>query len=704
MPINRAAATKYHPPINKTNILLVVLLAVFIISRVLILLTSIESVSWKEDLSMGTIAREIIRGTPCPFWNFQLDFYSGESLVLGLAIIPFFLLLGQNLLALKIPTFLISIATILTSSFFVKRYFGDRASIWTAFFFIFCPPIVISHYLLVQSGHSEALLFSIGILSFFYAYLFTKHRKTTNLLIFGVLSGFGCWFFYGTGITCLTCLIVWIAVRPQNFFSKSTFLFLLAFVIGLMPWYISNLIHPYQGLKFLGAFLFHDASCSVFIMLKRFLRLIFFSLPRSFSFLQRDHFLRIPGAYGYFILCVTAIGIFLAGKIQRPFIKKSFFQKLLFFLIYPVVFIAIYAMSGMDIPEKYYYAITFRYYTPIYFFGFILLGIALGNARIPKFLILSLVALSLIAPSPLYFNSPLGQGFRYKGYSYAQLGIDWLQLLDASKDLYPQISKLASYFTPRDRRIFFWSLLRQTKWENNVHLGLPDSFETIPEDYRPFIAREFSAFYYLSSEKHTLKDLLNQDGRFPAQYRPYFYKGFLTFFEGYWFDEFEKNQDFLNKLSPASRHWAAWGLGKVARSSFPPGEEALKARDLSINLSDEEKCWYYRGIGSSLLDHSYGSIYVYSDRINEIKQAEQRIPDKYRKNFYWGVGWKLREKLGRDPQKVSDWIERLPQLFQKDATYGARNFDIWYGYKSALLKSISFYNHLSFSGLSMAVE
>lgn len=657
------------------------LFLVFVLTRLTILLTSIEAVSWKEDLSMGTIAREMLRGTSLPFWKFQLDLYSGESLIIGFMAIPFFYLLGPCLLALKMPTFLISAANLILTGFFIKKHFGRTAALWTGFFLTFCPPIFLSHFLLVQSGHSEALIFRTFMLISLYSFLFSKERKISFLFFFGSISGFAISFYYGTGVSLAACLVTWIAAKPRSFFSRDLFIWLTAFLIGLTPWFAANAFHHYHGVDDLRTF-FPGSFCweHALAVPKRFCKIFLITLPRCFSFLWRENPLRFPSAYLYYALCLLPIVLFLIKKLPQFSIKKRGHQKLLFFIAHPVLFIIIYLCMNIDPPKEYPTAITFRYFTPLLFSGFVLLGISLAKVKISKLALYPLLVLSLFSSFRLYFNEPFGQGLRYKGYSYAHLATDWDHFLKNSEDLYPQVSKLASFFELEDSRIFFLRMLHEKKSDSDFSVSLPASWSDIPKAYASLFARKIPAYIYTHEGKDGFKRLIREAENIPEAEKIFFYKGLLNFYEVISFDELISDEHFLRDIPLEYRHWAYWHLGSFCQKEFLEQSDIIKIEKFVAGLSPENRKWFYRGIGSAILTgaYYYSSIYIYEDYLKDIRRTEKNIPQQYRQDYYWGVGWRLRAKFLRNHPRINYWISRLPEAYRNAAGLGANVYREFY--------------------------
>lgn len=667
----------------KSESLIAVLFLVFAVSRLLILLTSIEAVSWPEDLSMGTLAREWIRGSAIPLRRFQLDLYSGESFVMAGLIVPFFKTLGQNLFALKMPTYLFSLATLGLSISFLWRHFGRKAAVWGLFFLTFSPPIFISHFLMVQSGHSEALLFCVGMIFAVFNYLFATRKSVYSLLFFGALGGFSAWFYYGNVLVFASCLLIWMAASPRTFFSKRLLLTAAAFITGLMPWIAGYCVHGLRGLTDLSDFVPESGHLSLLKLFKRAAGILCTAAPRAFSFLPRENPLRIPAAYFYYFLFSAAFSWGMIRKAVRFSPKRARDLKLLFFAVYPLVFLGVYAALRIQIPRRYDYLISFRYFTPVYFFGFMFVGIAVSKKIVPKMIVVPLLAVSCVSPAILFFHEPWGEGLKYRGYSYARLAIDWTQKLNPSRELFSQMAVFSNDFEPNDRRSFLFQILRQASHNYDEPIVLFSApLKTAPLEYRFLFAQELPAYLYSFYKGTSVPAMLEIADRLPVPDRFYFYKGIFAhqgMYRGNEIRELVRHPEWVRRIPPGHERWVLWSLG---RFYSPDGDEEFceSGKRFILNISPDKK-WYYRGAGSNILRDVWPTLYVYSDVLKKILDTAASVPRKYEKDFYWGVGWQLARRFKLDKQRIRNWIRRLPPGGHESARRGMTAFYQWYGFE-----------------------
>src|SRR5687767_6971542 len=96
----------------------------FMVLRLAVLLTNAEAVCDPEELLRGTLAKEWTEGLKRPLWDYQSDDYSAGSLFTGTLAAPLFLLLGPNLLALKLVPLFFSLAALAVFFTLLNKRYG----------------------------------------------------------------------------------------------------------------------------------------------------------------------------------------------------------------------------------------------------------------------------------------------------------------------------------------------------------------------------------------------------------------------------------------------------------------------------------------------------------------------------------------------------------------------------------------------------
>lgn len=653
------------------------LLACYWAMRLLTLFTAVESAAWHEELAVGTAARELLLGLKTSFWDFQLDGYSGESLIAAPAAAAFFQLFGMTLISLKLSAVLFYFFTLLTAAFFMKRNFGAAAALGSVFFLVFLPPIIGVTTLVPVGGHTESLFFTLCMISSFYGYLFTDKPAVRKrcLVLFGLLAGFNFWFYYESGIAVLACLLTWAAVSRKSLFSKDALWAGLFFTLGFSPWIYAYFTQPENGVKFLSiVFPIRGFLEQVLLMPKRIGGILLFSLPESFSFLDYSNVFRQPLAYLYYAFCLAGLGGFIWKNVKDAGKISALNPKAVFFIFYPVVFLIVYALTEMDIPAQYSHTIIFRYYMPLYFIGALLLGAAASGAR--KWLLVPLVLFSVLSQGTLFFKEEFGRGLQLKGYSYFELGKYWARYLTASSDIQIPLRKFPKKVSPESSLNIFRGMISEY-WSGypfwmsaGGKLSIPEKFEEIAPEHRALFIEEAASFLPVNYQKEGLKTLLAKAAELPVSEREFFYKGALTDFYGFAVREFI-NDASTRALVPAEHtHWGFFGAGRFFYANPQSGKELQALEQTVSNFKPAEKSWYYRGLGSALFYDYLSRIYVYQDRDLRIRKVMKKIPEVSWPDFLWGTGWALRSLWPDDKIRAEKWLASLPAEYRVFAREG----------------------------------
>jgi 4-amino-4-deoxy-L-arabinose transferase-like glycosyltransferase len=205
-----------------------------------------------EDLVRGTLAHDLIHGLKVPFWEYLADYYSGGSVVVGPMAVPFFLLFGSTLFALRLVAILFSLAVLLVWYAFVARNFDRRAALVTALFFVLPPPVYLEWSSRTMGFHTESMLFSGLAFLLLFEMLRRDDGRMRWPLALGLTLGFGSWFCYTT-LVSVAIVLAWWWWHDHRFAGRRSFaLFLLSFALGIAPWIPANLSQHFRGLEFLS--------------------------------------------------------------------------------------------------------------------------------------------------------------------------------------------------------------------------------------------------------------------------------------------------------------------------------------------------------------------------------------------------------------------------------------------------------------------
>ena len=239
---------------DKNNRLLIGLLLLFVATRVLFLLFAHPHFFFGvEELARGVLAHDIISGNKLlPLYTYQIDHYSGGSLVVGVLAAPFFWILGPSVFALKLVALLFFTVTLMIWYLIGLRYFNRTVAVLFSLLFIFAPPPFIRLSVLTMGFHTESVFFTAITILILYKILFSGTKNDRLYLVLGLFCGLGLWFAYIFGITLVCVLICWFSHDQKFLLKKGFLLFCVGFLIGFTPWIVYNFLNHFQGLFILG--------------------------------------------------------------------------------------------------------------------------------------------------------------------------------------------------------------------------------------------------------------------------------------------------------------------------------------------------------------------------------------------------------------------------------------------------------------------
>ena len=265
----------------------------FLALRLGTLLTSVEYTSgywYIEELYQGTIAKELIEGLKVPLWDYKPEYYHGGCLWVGGLAIPFFLLFGPNLFALKLVPLLFSLATLILTYFFFKRFFDRKTALLVSALLVLPPPVFTGLSLSVAGSYPESILFAIAMLFCLYQFLYGEKNKPLFLILFGLVSGLGFWFSPITLLTLFACLTSWFFLDRPSLLSRKFLVFLVALGIGGFPFILYNAKHAEEILRLIHYVFLSDGQDFTSLGKKllylpvRMAALLFETLPLVFRF------------------------------------------------------------------------------------------------------------------------------------------------------------------------------------------------------------------------------------------------------------------------------------------------------------------------------------------------------------------------------------------------------------------------------------
>src|SRR2546427_2657186 len=123
-----------------------------------------------EELSVGTIAQDLVTGPAIPFLEYRTNNYMLGTLVMGGLASGVFRLVGPTVFALQLSALLVFTLVLVFWYWTIQRVADERVAGYFGFLFCFSPPLLTAYSVLAPGGHGESLLFSALTVLLFLGY------------------------------------------------------------------------------------------------------------------------------------------------------------------------------------------------------------------------------------------------------------------------------------------------------------------------------------------------------------------------------------------------------------------------------------------------------------------------------------------------------------------------------------------------------
>lgn len=569
----------------KTGRFFIALILLFLITRTALIVFAPSDLFRDSEFSRGTIAKEIIEGPSWPLYLYQNESFNGGTLFAGIFLCPFFLLFGQNFLAIKLAALLFSSLTFTVLYLWLRRSFNERIAALTALSFIFAPTAFIAYSVILMGEHFESIFFTVSALLLLYRIFLEGNAKRDlkEMAFFGMVCGLGVWFCYTFLITLATCLICWVILDRLFFLKKEFLVFGVGGLAGFSPWIWYNSHMGFSGMMIKGRCLFDHFSLSS--ISDRFLDFLTQYFPGVFYFGGGNSGPLFPWFSYFYLFSFLLTFVFLS---VRMFSTKD--KRLLPLFVYPVVYLAVFLMSDfkasspLDTP-------SYKYLFPFFMFIFISVAFFVDtglSALRNGFKKMALLLIFVIFPATilfaqelkmLSFDSPGHQLRTHKPYSYELLGSS---VAINMKGDFPKQVKYIQMIRPQHRG-YAYRGLGVDLWYDLAALRSLDleKFKLIEPQYRADFYRGFGmGLFFLDAPPVTIENI-------PEEYRKYCFEA----------------------------------AGIVA---------GMQGLDLAHKVPKPALAEYYFGLGE-------GVFWRFKDHIRSIKTTINRIDKQYRKSYLNGL-------------------------------------------------------------------
>ncbi len=536
---------KYRP--------LVILVALFLLIRLLILFSSPSNLIMSQELCVGTFTKMLIHDSRLPLFS-CLDRYRWGGVVTGILAVPFFLLFGDSLIALRSLLLLYSLATLVVLYLFLYEFFSKRTAVIASLLFILSPPNYTRLSYVATGSYSELNFLALLTIFVFFKIFFTRSPRVPGYLfaLLGFLCGFGLLFDYPFLFTLVCCLLFWFIFDARLFLKKHLYVFLILFLIGFSPWFVYNIAYRWNGL-----FVIHGRSIwqlftgnSLGKSLGQFRNLLLIDIPGYFDF--RDFF-SVKGAYlSYLYYSVFVLSfIYVSWRHRRPLLMSlsrivTFshpgvsLRSLpgdVFLIVYCVLFFAVYSACGFpffpSFPIRENIIFPYKELFPLTLFIFMIMAqfleaVKMGARAYSSFVyyacLFVIIGAGLIGNVSLIDISGFPVSLIPRGFNYVRAGKQLNSSCTFKNNLH-QCLRLIGLFDRNNRRFVYEG------YDWATHEGLPDVqvyaekvLKRIDKEYWPFACERAGEVL----EKHLWSQgMITQElaAHVSAGYLPYVYRG-----------------------------------------------------------------------------------------------------------------------------------------------------------------------------------
>lgn len=216
-----------------------------------------------EELQRGNATYDLLRGPLLPLFDYQLNHFSGGSLVVSILAVPMFWLFGPTFQALRLVSLLFSIPLVFVAFVTVYRWSGRRAAIVAGCLLAFAPPGFTFLSCTVYGTHPEGNSIAMLLVCLFLAWHTAGRGGMLRTFFLGMLIGFALYFTYGLCVIVAVLLLLDFAATGVRRVRKTDIPLGLGFLIGFTPWVLYMTSHPGQAFHIYGSSITEHVSMGV---------------------------------------------------------------------------------------------------------------------------------------------------------------------------------------------------------------------------------------------------------------------------------------------------------------------------------------------------------------------------------------------------------------------------------------------------------
>jgi hypothetical protein len=600
---------------------------------------------------------------------------SGDVLIEGLLLVPYFKILGRSIFSTKVLALTSALITFLCWLLFIKKYHGMVAAILFGLLYAIPPPIFarLNLFGTISSHHLLNPLIALQSLLLFRILACRREHTVPRWVwvVSGVLAGLGVYTFYTYIIFLGFCFLFFLLCNRSQIRPISVLLFAAGAIVGFLPWMMRSLSSP-AGEQFLGSML-----KSIPIDRWSFIQNFCFAVPHSMGYNYPSR------AIGPISVLFSLFILFCAGFIvitsMRDILQKKItsqdalpaYRIGLFYALFPVFFLVFLSLSPrLIMPFEYWPSFglfaTFGIYDPIryrwlhilfpFYFAIIAIGMTLFvntyRNRLAQVLIISacmfFIACGLYKSIALYSGKDFGKIFYYRGYNYdlfapkfilgdfAPRAIKDIQLITAT---YPLEHRGEAY------KYYGRLIAEKVIAEKDTAFKLENVLKEIPERY----VKDFICGIVCAAQAKPERQFQPLKVSLTQTYPAFYYENWGYRYLGYKYYGVLVNVEVLLEHIPAVEQWFYGNFLNKFKQEFTVSSAVSGKRALldEINaIPRQYQTEVVKGLGmlvgaEMLFDTLHAPNYPLDSRFGE------QFSGPLREAFYEGVGSGFAETLCR---------------------------------------------------------
>jgi len=288
------------------------------ILRFIILFVSQTHVTSDEAI-IGLMAKHVLEGRYFPFYFYGISYNASCAWEAYLAVVPF-AIAGVGVVALKIPTVLLSLVCLTLFYLMTKRLYSIRVATLASLIFALWPGLMKWHF--QPRGYAFYFLFIPALIILFLIIEKEQARRVRVFFFFGLACGIAFW---SMELLLITIAALWVILFLRRKFSIKTFAACVGgFVIGYAPAIWWNLTHGFRNWHFLFFEKPEAGGLAARFGLQAWCEIFFHEMPKFFSTDTVLWYYPETPWTGYVLYFVTAIAVAIAAWSALPKIRSAF--------------------------------------------------------------------------------------------------------------------------------------------------------------------------------------------------------------------------------------------------------------------------------------------------------------------------------------------------------------------------------------------